>query len=118
MEYFCQFFLLAFAAEEWLDDFQKFADGGNSLRSPCLNDDRCQFPAVLQFAVQIKNIGQLFFFVGIHDVGSGQAGTLVHTHIQCPVEAEGESPFAVIKVMGRYAEVGKYGIHFFDAVIA
>lgn len=59
-----------------------------------------------------KNIGQLFFFVGIHDVGSGQAGTLVHTHIQCPVEAEGESPFAVIKVMGRYAEVGKYGIHF------
>lgn len=46
------------------------------------------------------------------------AGTLVHTHIQCSVEAEGESPFAVIKVMGRYAEVGKYGIHFFDAVIA
>ena len=33
-------------------------------------------------------------------------------------DAEGESPFAVIKVMGRYAEVGKYGIHFFDAVIA
>ena len=25
----------------------------------------------LQLAVQIKNIGQLFFFVGIHDVGSG-----------------------------------------------
>ena len=34
-------------------------------------DRLAQFPAVLQLAVQIKNIGQLFFFVGIHDVGSG-----------------------------------------------
>ena len=58
-----------------------------------------------------------FFIISIHDICCCHTGTLVHTHIQCPVKTEGEATFAIIEMMGRYAEVGQDRVYLFDVVI-
>ena len=68
---FRQFFLLPFASEKRLDDFQKLADSPDRLSVSGLHDDECQFAAVLQFTVQIEDVCEPFFFVCVDDVGGG-----------------------------------------------
>ena len=49
------------------------------------------FRLFFSLAVQIKNIGSFYFFVGIHDVAAVRPARLFILHIQCSVEAE-ENP--------------------------
>lgn len=49
--------------------------------------------------------------------GSRNACTFVHAHVQFPVKAERESPFAVVKVVGRDAEISQYSVYLSDIVI-
>ena len=52
-----------------------------------------------QFTVVVENVGELLFRIGVHHFGSRSACTLVHSHIQRSVEAEGESPLGIVEVM-------------------
>ena len=67
--------------------------------------------------VQVEDVCKTFFIISIHDICCCHTGTLVHTHIQCPVKTEGEATFAIIEMMGRYAEVGQDRVYLFDVVI-
>ena len=117
LEHFCQLFLFAFTTEKRFDDFQKLTDSPDILSASGFNDDRSQFAAILQLSVQVEEVCKTFFLVSIHDVCCRNSGTLVHTHIQRSVETERKAAFAIIEMMGRYAEVGQDCIYLLDVVI-
>ena len=84
----------------------------------CL-DERCGYASrVLQFAVDVEDVGELFLVVRVHYLGSGASGALVHAHVERRVEAERESAFGVVEVVRRHAEVGQQTVDVVYLVVA
>ena len=73
---------------------------------------------VLHFTIQIEDVGQLFFIIFIDNIGRCRTRTLVHTHIEWSIKAEGEPSLFGIEVMTRNAQVGQYTIYLCYAIIA
>ena len=53
-----------------------------------LYDGRRQFSAVFEFTVEVKDTGQVFFTIGVDDVGRRGATTSVHAHVQTGIVAK------------------------------
>ena len=73
--------------------------------------------SAVEFAVEVEDAREVFFGIGIDDVGGGALGGLVHPHVERRREAETEAAFGTIEMVEADAEVGEQSVDSGDAVV-
>ena len=117
LESLCQFFLLDFLVDKWLNHLAEIASSNYWLLGSLSHYGRCHSSGLLKFSIDCQYLANLCLVSLSEYVSCRLPCPCVHSHVQGSIEAEGKPTFGIIEVMTRNAQIGKQSVNLINTMI-